>query len=416
MNMSPLAISTTGRGSSGVGLTAAVKVDQKTGDRSLEAGAMVLGDRGIVLIDEFDKMGMNDRVAIHEVMEQQTVTIAKAGIHTTLNARCSVLAAANPVYSTWDDKMSLHDNIALPDSLLSRFDLIYVMKDEMDSERDRMISDQVLRQLMYREEKNMNRRDAAPVHNTILSKQVEEDKAAKATAQDVFQKNHPSAANTGKEEILSVEFLKKYLRFMKERVQQPQLTREAGELIGVYYAELRQRMSDDVNGQGTLAVTTRTLEAMIRLATAHAKLRMSNEVTTDDVEVTRRLLLTSRNMDVNEADDMQDMNVDGLVDDDPMDVEDDLLNGRPKKKSKKNLDEEEQEDDDVDPLRFQTFQQMIFQLFTQMRRYDLQLSDIMDRIEELRYDFDQLDVGVMLRKLAASKKVMVEGDSVFLVA
>ncbi len=242
--IAPRGVYTTGKGSSAAGLTAAVIRDKQTGEYFLEAGAMVLADGGVVCIDEIDKMRDEDRVAIHEAMEQGTVSIAKAGIVARLNARASVLAAGNPKRGRYIPTLGLSDNINLPVTILSRFDLIFILKDIAELERDKSLVRYVL-------------------------------------------KIHETYANTGSE--IPPDLLRKYIAYARKYVK-PKLTEEAEKLIMEYYIELRKKSAE--NPEAPLAITTRQLEALIRLAEAHAKMALKDRVEAEDAAEAIRLMNT----------------------------------------------------------------------------------------------------------------------------
>ena len=318
LGIAPLAIATTGRGSSGVGLTAAVTSDKETGERRLEAGAMVLADRGIVCIDEFDKMSDNDRVAIHEVMEQQTVTIAKAGIHASLNARCSVLAAANPIWGQYRETASPQENIRLPDSLLSRFDLLFIILDRNTPEHDRHISHHVLKMHRYIPP---GLPEGSPIPENALFDSEDEAEAEQesnlnnnANEASIFQRRYNNSGQRTEEsdemesdeadqQLLTIQFIKKYLHYARTSCK-PVLTKAAADLIVAAYSEFRQKKVQDemaansastdgsivTSTAKTFPVTPRTLETLIRLATAHAKARLSSKVEKKDARVAQELI------------------------------------------------------------------------------------------------------------------------------
>jgi len=301
MQTGRLVINTTGRGSSGVGLTAAVTTDKDSGERRLEAGAMVLADRGIVCIDEFDKMSDEDRTAIHEVMEQQTVTICKAGIQASLNARCSVIAASNPVYGQYIRDKKPAENIALPDSLLSRFDLLFIVLDKLDPRIDRAISEHVLRMHRYQGKEN---------HDDIDSDEDEDEMGVTEVYEkrDKLLQGAAAALRAGEKKkrkrFFTGDFIKKFIEFAKTKAHQnpPKLTDEAREAISQRYAELRGE--DSIQ---TLPITARCLETIIRLSSAHAKMRVSSEITVDDVEAVCKVLQYALTNDAAPTDDTKSM-------------------------------------------------------------------------------------------------------------
>lgn len=265
--VAPRGLYTSGRGSTAAGLTAAV-VREKSGGLVLEAGALVLADKGICSIDEIDKMRPDDRVAIHEAMEQQTVSIAKGGIVATLNARASVLAAANPALGRYEPSRNITENINLPVTILSRFDLIFVMRDAPDAEVDSRMSEHIL-----------------TLHRT---------------------------GSTPEEVPLNPEMLRKYVSYA--RGMTPVLTEEAAKRLRDFYLKMRSTSS---TAESPVAITPRQLEALVRLSECRARSFLRKEVMVEDADAIIRLMTIS----------LQDVGIDTTTGEIDIDV---IMTGKPK--------------------------------------------------------------------------------------
>jgi len=233
--IAPRGLYTSGRGSTAAGLTAAV-VRDTSGIFMLEAGAVVLGDQGLVCIDEFDKMRPEDRSALHEVMEQQSASIAKGGIVATLNARTSILAAANPMFGKYDPFKNLTENVNLPIPLLTRFDLVFVVRDIPTPDKDRQIAEHII--------------------------------------------NQHGESGTDVTSLVDIDILTKYLGYAK-RID-PILTKEAETKIVEFYLKMRSIEGDDK--EKMITITPRQLEGLIRLSTARARLLLKNQVEGEDAD------------------------------------------------------------------------------------------------------------------------------------
>ncbi|OCH90248.1 MCM-domain-containing protein [Obba rivulosa] len=248
----------TGQGASAVGLTASVRKDPITREWTLEGGALVLADKGTCLIDEFDKMNDSDRTSIHEAMEQQTISISKAGIVTQLQARCAVIAAANPVRGRYNPTIPFQQNVELTEPILSRFDILCVVKDTVDPVQDELLARYVVGSHLRSHPKF----------------EAEKDEMDIGTSLDA--------------DIIPQDLLRKYIMYAREKIR-PKLYDIDQEKLSRLYADLRRESL----ATGSYGITARHLESMIRMAEASAKMSLREYVRADDVDLAISVIIGS---------------------------------------------------------------------------------------------------------------------------
>jgi Predicted ATPase involved in replication control, Cdc46/Mcm family len=269
------AVFATGQGASAVGLTASVRKDPITREWTLEGGALVLADKGTCLIDEFDKMNDQDRTSIHEAMEQQSISISKAGIVTTLQARCAIIAAANPNGGRYNSTLPLSQNVDLTEPILSRFDILCVVRDLVNPEQDERLARFVIDSHMR----------SHPTNTEDIEDDMQEDKSAdepttpknrrKTRDQKIEQMNKEKESEISP---ISQELLTKYINYARVKVL-PKLHTMDMDKVSRVYADLRRESIST----GSFPITVRHLESILRIAEAFAKMRLSDFVSQNDL-------------------------------------------------------------------------------------------------------------------------------------
>lgn len=247
-----------------MGLAAGVIRDPITREWMLEGGALVLADKGVCLIDEFDKMNEQDRTSIHEAMEQQSISISKAGIVTSLQARCSVIAAANPIFGRYDPQRNFMDNVDLTEPILSRFDILSVVRDEVDYYQDKALATFVINS-----------------HIKSHPDEVEPEYLAATLLDD-------ESIKVNEEDLIPQDMLKKYILYARKFVH-PKLTDVDKEKISDFYSTIRKYSS----AIGGIPIGVRHIEGMLRMSEAHAKMHLREYVRAEDVDVAIKMLLES---------------------------------------------------------------------------------------------------------------------------